>query len=167
MTQKQITPAGWLKDINDNLADIKPIGTDIGLGVLRVARFVFDTAGKDSSGALNTTVAAHGTGVTLPANAIVTGGFYDVNTAFDSASHTATIAVSVESAGDIQVAAAVSGAPWSTINRKAITPKAHTPESTSIKTTVAREITVAVAVQALTVGKFTGYLMYVEGLASA
>jgi hypothetical protein len=168
MTLKQVQIQGWLKDVSDNFAALGPVGTDIGLGVLRVARFLFDTAAKDSGGTvLNTTVAAHGTGVTLPIHAIVVGGFVDVNTAFTSANSTATIAISVESANDIISAAAVSGAPYSTIGRKAIVPKANTPESTSVKATAAREITCTVAVQALTAGKLTGYLYYVEGIASA
>ena len=163
MTLKQIGIAGWLKDISDNFADIGPVGTVNGLGTLRVARFLFD-AGV----AANLPIGAHGTGVTLPANAIVVGGFFDVNTLFTSAStNTGTIAISVEGANDIQTAAAVSGAPYSSIGRKAIVPKANTPESTSVKTTVAREITCTVAVAALLTGKLTGYLYYVEGIASA
>lgn len=163
MTQKAVGIAGWLKDVNDNFADIKPIGTDIGLGVLRVARFVFDCAV-----AANLPIGAHGVGVTLPAYAIVVGGFFDVNTLFTSAGGNAgTIAISVEGANDIQTAAAVSGAPYSSIGRKAIVPKANTPESTAVKTSQAREITCTVAVQALTAGKLTGYLYYVEGIASA
>ena len=78
-----------------------------------------------------------------------------------------TIAIKVEGANDIISAAAVSGAPYSTIGRKAIVPKANTPESTSVKASAAREITCTVAVEALTVGKLTGYLYYVEGIASA
>lgn len=168
MGLKPVGIAGWLKDINDNFADLGPIGSVNGLGTLRVARFTFDTAGKDSAGANNTTVAAHGTGVTLPIHAIVVGGFFDVNTAFTSASgNTGTIAIHVEAANDIQAAAAVSGAPYSTIGRKAIVPKANTPESTAVKATAAREIKCTVAVAALTAGKLTGYLYYVEGIASA
>ena len=168
MTLKQITGAGWLKDISDNFADLGPVGTVNGLGTLRVARFTFDTAVKDSGGTnLNSTVAAHGTGVTLPIYAIVVGGFVDVNTAFTSAGSTAQIAIKVEGANDIISAAAVSGAPYSTIGRKAIVPKANTPESTSVKCTAAREITCTVTVEALTAGKLTGYLYYVEGIASA
>ena len=63
---------------------------------------------------------------------------------------------------DIVAAAAVSGAPWSTSGRKAIVPKADTPESTSIKTDD-DEITVTVGTAALTGGKLTGYLYYVVG----
>jgi len=168
MTLKQVGIAGTLKDISDNFADIAPIGTVNGLGNLRVARFTFDTAEDDSADVSNTTVAAHGTGVTIPADAIVVGGFVDVNTAFTSQNtNNATIAIKVEGANDIISAAAVSGAPYSTIGRKAIVPKANTPESTSVKTTAAREITCTVATSILTAGKLTGYLYYVEGIASA
>lgn len=163
MTLKAVTSAGLLKDVNDNFGELGPIGADVGLGTLRVARFLFD-AGVTA----NRTIAAHGTGVTIPIHAIIVGGFFDVNTAFTSEdTNTGTIAISVEGANDIQTAAAVSGAPYSTIGRKAIVPKANTPESTSVKTTAAREITCTVAVAALTAGKLTGYLYYVEGVASA
>jgi hypothetical protein len=167
MTQlKQVQIHGMLKDISDNFAALGPIGTDVGLGNLRVARFEFDVAGKDSAGANNSAVGAHGTGVTLPAHAIIMGGFFDVNTAFTT-SASGQLAIHVEGANDIQTATVVSSAPFSSIGRKAITPKANTPESTSIKTTVARAITCTVSVGALTAGKLTGYLYYVEGIASA
>lgn len=168
MTLKQIGIAGWLKDIADNFADLGPIGTVNGLGSLRVARFTFDTAGLDAAGAANTAIGAHSTGVTIPIHGIVVGGFVDVNTLFTSAGGNAgTIAISVEGANDIISAAAVSGAPYSSIGRKAIVPKANTPESTSVKATAARAITCTVAGQVLTAGKLTGYLYFVEGIASA
>lgn len=162
---KNLSSAGWLKDCEDNFQTLEPLigGDAVGLGVLRVARFVFD-AGI----AANRTVAAHGMGVTLPIHAIVVGGFVDVNTKFDSdATDAGTIAISVEAANDIISAAAVSGAPYSSVGRKAIVPKANTPESTSVKCTAAREITCTVAVEPLLSGKLTGYLYYVEGIASA
>jgi len=165
MSLKPVGPAGWLKDVNDNFDVIEPLasGDAAGLGVLRVARFDFDCAT-----AANRPIGAHGTGVILPANAIVVGGFVDVNTKFDSdASDAGTIAISVQAANDIISAAAVSGAPYSTIGRKAIVPKANTPESTSVKTSAAKEITCTVAVEPLLTGKLTGYLYYVEGAASA
>lgn len=156
--------SGWLKDMADNFAALADfVSGAAGLGALRVARFEFD-AGV----AANRPIGAHGTGQIIPANAIVVGGFFDVNTLFTSSStNTGTIAISVEGANDIQAAAAVSGAPYSSIGRKAIVPKANTPESTSVKATAAREITCTVAVAALLTGKLTGYLYYVEGLASA
>jgi hypothetical protein len=166
MTQlKQVQIQGLLKDVSDNFAAIAPVGSDYGLGNLRVARFLFEWDGEDSAGAANSAVGAHGVGVTIPDAAIVVGGFFETNVVFDSAAHTATIAIHVNAANDIQTAAAVSGAPWSTTGRKAIVPKANTPESTSIKLTAAREITCTVAVQALTAGTLIGYLYYVEGVA--
>jgi hypothetical protein len=162
MTQlKQVQIQGWLKDVSDNFAAIAPVGADDGLGNLRVARFTFDVAVGT-----NAAIGAHGTGVTIPNNAIVVGGFFEVNTAFTT-SASGTLAIHVNAANDIQTATIVSSAPFSTIGRKAITPKANTPESTSIKLTAAREITCTVATGALTAGKLTGYLYYVEGVASA
>lgn len=134
-------------------------GAENGLGMLRVARATFDP----SATASQRTVAAHGLGVTIPDDAIVVGGVVEVNTAFTSAGGTATIALMVNAANDIITAAAVSGAPWSTIGLKAIIPKANTPESTGVKLTAAREITATVAVQALTAGKLTVFLYYLQG----
>lgn len=162
---KPVGIAGWLKDVNDNFDVLEPLAnTDAaGLGVLRVARFEFDCAVAG-----NLPIGAHGTGVTLPIHSIVVGGFIDVNTKFDSdATDAGTIAIHVQAANDIISAAAVSGAPFSTAGRKAIVPKANTPESTSVKCTAAREITVTVAEEPLLTGKLTGYLYYVEGVASA
>lgn len=134
-----------------------------GLGNLGVARVTFDAAIAG-----NQSVAAHPSAVTLPINAIVVGGFFDVNTAFHSAGGDAgTIAISVEGANDIQTAAAVSGAPYSTIGRKAIVPKANTPESTGVKATAARAITFTVAGQILSAGKLTLFLYYVVSVPSA
>lgn len=147
----------WLQNLNQ-----ERVGAAGYVSGLMVARFEFD-AGIVA----NRTVAAHGTGVTIPIHGIVVGGFLDVNTLFTSAANTATIAISVEGANDIQTAVAVSGAPYSSIGRKAIVPKANTPESTSVKATAAREITCTVAVQALLTGKLTGYLYFVQGVASA
>ena len=162
MPIKLPTISGWLKDVYDNFVLLAPFFSgSAGLGGLRVARFSYDLA---TAG--NRTVAAHGTGVSLPAYAIIVGGFVDVNTAITGDTN-ATLALSVEGANDIISAAAVSGAPWSTVGRKAIVPKANTPESTSVKTTAAREITFTVATAALLTGKVTGYLYYVEGVASA
>jgi hypothetical protein len=133
--------------------------------VLKIAEFTFDAAGYDTAGVANTTVAAHPTPVELPAHAIIVGGFFDVNTVFTGVG--ASIALHVETANDIQTAAAISGAPWSSIGRKAIVPKANTPESTSIKTTQSRKVTATVSGAVLTAGKLTGYLYYIEGIASA
>jgi hypothetical protein len=168
MTQlKQVQIHGMLKDISDNFSAIAPIGALVGIGNLRCAVFQFDGEGKDSAGVSNLTAAAHGTGVKIPAQSVVIGGFVEVNTAFTSTNSTSQIAIKVEGANDIISATAVSGAPYSTIGRKAITPKTNTPESTSIKVTTLKEITCTVSVEALLTGKLTGYLFFVEGVASA
>ena len=159
MTLKPVQIQGQLQTLNYNFNELAGVtsGAD-GLGALRLAHFTFD-AGV----AANRTVAAHGTGVIIPAGAIVTGGFINVDTLFTSAStNTGTIAISVEAANDIVAAAAVSGAPYSTTGRKAIIPKSNTPESTSVLASVAREITCTVAVAALLTGKLTGFLTFVE-----
>ncbi len=168
MAIKDVQIHGWLKDVNDNFDELVDfVSDDVGLGALRVARFKFAVDEKDSAGNDNSAVGAHGVGVTLPAHAIVVGGFYDVNTPFTSpTTNNATVAIKVESANDIVTATAVSNAIYGTIGRKAIVPKANTPESTSVKTTEAREITCTVAVEALDTGKLTGYLYFVEGLVS-
>ena len=139
-------------------------GTTNGNSVRGVARFQFNPSAKTT----DRTVAAHGTGVFIPLNAVIIGGFVEVNTAFTSANaNNGTIAISVMSANDIITAGAVSGAPYSTIGLKAIIPKSNTPESTGIKVTAVKEITCTVAVSALTAGKLTGFLEYVVSETSA
>lgn len=134
-----------------------------GLSSRGIARVTFDAAI-----AANQSIGAHASTVILPAHAVIIGGFNDVNTVFHSAGGDAgTLAIHVEGANDIQTAAAVSGAPYSSIGRKAIVPKNNTPESTSVKTTQARAVTFTVAGQALTAGKLTLFLEYVVSVASA
>lgn len=160
---KSIFGAGWLKDISDNFAALAPLDTAYGNGVRRTARAVFDTATAANKG-----IGAHGTGVYIPANAIIIGGVVEVNTTFaDGADDSATIAISVKSANDIITATAISsGTSWDA-GLHAITPKNNTPESTGIKLATAKEITVTVAVKALTAGKMNIYLDYYEGDATA
>lgn len=135
-----------------------------GIHTLQVAMATFDPTGD----ATMRTIAAHSLSVQLPIHSTVVGGWYDVNTAFTSAGGNAgTVAISIESANDILTATAVSDAILGTIGRKAIVPKANTPESTSVKCTAARNITATVAGQALTAGKLTVYLYFIVGKASA
>ena len=160
---KPIGIHGWLKEVNDNFDTLEPLigGDDDGLGVLRVARVTYDLAVV-----ANRTVAAHAMDVELPDDANVVGGFMEVNTAV-TGEENATLAVSIQTANDLQTAAAVAGAPWSSTGRKAIVPKANTPESTSIKLTAARKVTFTVGTAALLTGKVTVYLYYLEGAATA
>ena len=152
---------------NFGLWDVFEAG-GVGLSALKLARFEFDFDEEDHAAepADNKDVGAHPVGVSLPQYAIIVGGFYDVNTAFDSGTDAATVAIHVEGANDILSALVVANAGLGTIGRKAIIPKFTTPESTSVKTTVARAITVTVAEEALTAGKLTGYLYWLPGVKS-
>lgn len=95
----------------------------------------------------------------IPANAIILGGVVEVDTALTSGG-AATVAIQVEAANDTINAAAVSGAPWSTTGRKS-TIEAFTG-ATTVKTTVARDVSVVIAAATLTAGVFDVYLVYIE-----
>lgn len=94
----------------------------------------------------------------IPANAYVLGGFLEVDIALTGA--TATMALSVEGAGDISAATVVTGAPYSTTGRKDIIP--DFTGSAIVKTTVARKIVGTIAVAAVTAGVFDVVLYYVQ-----
>lgn len=95
----------------------------------------------------------------LPAGAIITGGFVEVDTLVTTASgNTGTVAVNSEGAGDIVAAAITSGAPWSTTGRKSLVP-AFTG-ATSVKTTARRNLAITVATAAITAGKFRVVVYY-------
>jgi hypothetical protein len=172
------------KNIIRVVADIKThrgaVKCESGLAVKHVAVAIFDTAGKDSAGVSNKTVAAHGTGVYLPIGAIVTDAWFDVKTTFTSAGADAgTIATSVVGAGDINAAIAISDASnvWdaglhgSVAGTQALDGNALTSiasaaanAATMIKCTAEKEITVTVATQALTAGKMAIFVEYFIGL---
>lgn len=96
-------------------------------------------------------------GTPIPANAIILGGFCEVDTAATSGG-AGTLAIKVEGAGDIVAAAAVSGAPWSTTGRKSVVPVFT--GATTVKTTAARNIVGTVATAALTAGVVDVVLFY-------
>lgn len=95
----------------------------------------------------------------IPANAIILGGFVEVDTVPTSGG-SATVAVKVEGAADIVAAAAISGAPWSTTGRKSVVPVFT--GATTVKTTAARKIQATVATAALTAGAFDVVLFYTQ-----
>lgn len=143
-----------------NLLDgVSAPGTD-GLGLLRVARATYDFS--VNGGAIGAIPLA----ATLPIGALVVGGFIEVLTTCTTAGADAgTMAISVQSANDIVTATAVSagGDIWDA-GKRAIVPKANTPETTSIKiATTAKPITATIAGQAFTAGKFIVFLYYVMG----
>ena len=143
---------------------------------IRVAKAVFDTAGTDSAGVANTTIAAHGTGVVIPSGAIVRRAYYVVNTTFTTANDSGTIALSVEGANDLTAAIAISDATnvWDSgahaclpgnfaLDGNALTAIASAAATAAsyVRTTANRELKATVAVQALTAGKLTLFVEYV------
>lgn len=95
----------------------------------------------------------------IPAGAVITGGYIEVDTLLTTASgNTGTVAVNSEAAGDLLAAAVTSGAPWSTTGRKSITPVFT--GATTVKTTVRRNLAITVAIAAITAGKFRVVVFY-------
>lgn len=94
----------------------------------------------------------------IPANAVIMGGFVEVDTALTSGG-SATVAIKVEAANDIVNAAAISGAPWSSTGRKSVIPVFT--GATTVKTTAARKVVATVATAALTAGVFDVVLHYI------
>jgi hypothetical protein len=95
-------------------------------------------------------------GNNIPAGSVITGGYIEVDTPLTSGG-AATVAVSAESAGDLTAAAVLGGAPWSTTGRKSLIVVSG---ATSIKTTVLRNLSIAIATAALTAGKFRVVVFY-------
>lgn len=96
-------------------------------------------------------------GSVLPTGSVVTGGFLEINTLFTTGT-AAVMSIDLEAAGDIVASTIVSGAPYSTTGRKSIIPAGT--GATSVKTTVARQITVTIATGTVTAGKFRIVLFY-------
>ena len=97
-------------------------------------------------------------GDTIPSGAIITDVLIHVDTALTSGG-AATVALKAESAADLNAADAISGAPWSTTGAKRGDLDADTAP---VKTTAARSIVATVGTAALTAGKFSVYVTYLE-----
>ncbi len=110
--------------------------------------------GAQGTIALTASNGSKGTG--LPTGFVITGAFVEIVTPLDSASHTATAALtSGEAANDIQTAIIVSNTVWTTVTT--------TRKSVVIKTTTDRTPSLVIAVQDLTAGKFT---LHIDGYVS-
>jgi hypothetical protein len=83
----------------------------------------------------------------IPANVIVLDGYFDVVTTFTGATN--TLAIGLESTNDLLAATAI--ATYGTIGRHAVIPV--NTAATSLKTTVARFVTVTLATANVTAGK--------------
>lgn len=139
-----------------------------------VATFKF--GGTDSSGASMNTVASHGLGVYIPSRALVTSAYYVVNTTFTSpTSDNATIALTLQSAGDLKAGIAISAAGdvydagvrgclpgHYALDGNALTAIAMSAAEAGsyILTTAERELTATVGVEAITAGELTLYVEY-------
>lgn len=117
----------------------------------RVARNVYDFA--VDGGAIGTIALR---GESIPSGAIVINTLIRVLTPVTSGG-AATVALQAESAGDVQAAAAVSGAPWSTAGAKRAT---LTATSAPVITTAPRTPSAVIAAATLTAGKFVVYTYY-------
>jgi hypothetical protein len=97
-------------------------------------------------------------GDSLPSGAVILDAWLHVDTALTSGG-AATVAIKTEGAADINAADAISGAPWSTTGAKRAD---FTATTAPIKTTAARNIVATVGTAALTAGKFSVIIEYVE-----
>lgn len=143
-----------------------------GLAVKYVATASFDPSADTTKRPIGT----YGLGVYLPINAVVTNAWIDVITTFTSAGADAgTIAATLQSAGDITAAIAISaagdvwdagihgsilGTPSLDGNARTAIAGAAANAASMIKLTAERELTVAVAGQALTAGKMAIFVEY-------
>jgi hypothetical protein len=126
-----------------------------GSGQIKLYRGDYDFA---TDGGAVSTIALSGT-TGIPSGAIILSAYIEVTVAPTSGG-AATIAVQVESAADVQAAAAISGAPWSTAGVKLSS--ARTRAAAPVKTTAARDVSIVIATAALTAGAFRVYVEYME-----
>ena len=94
----------------------------------------------------------------IPSGAIIVDALLHVDTVLTSGG-AATVAIKTEAAADINAADLISGAPWSTAGAKR---GDFTATTAPIKTTAERTITATVAAAALTAGKFSVLVTYLQ-----
>lgn len=93
----------------------------------------------------------------IPAGSIIYSGWLEVDTGFTTGS-AATMAITLEAAGDLVAATVVSGAPYSTTGRKSLVPVGA--GAASVKTTVERSIVATIATGTVTAGKGRVVVLY-------
>lgn len=119
------------------------------LGLMHYARWTYDFAVSGGAvGTINLTPQ-------LPAKAVILGGFIDPSTSLLGLSG-ATISFGVEAAGDLKAAASVTG--YASTGRSSLIP-AFTG-ATSVKTTVARGLSVVIGTSTITQGKANIFVEY-------
>lgn len=97
-------------------------------------------------------------GDSIPSGAVLVDAVIKVDTALTSGG-SATVAIKVEGAADVNAADAISGAPWSTTGTKRAD---FTATTAPVVTTAARSIVATVGTAALTAGVFTVVVEYIE-----
>ena len=105
------------------------------------------------------TIATHGLGVFIPANAIITTSMYDVETTFTSATDAGEVAFGIAGGTEFKASTAIStGTTYDNVTNLV----AGTPISaaTAVKVGTTGEVTAVVAVEALTAGKLNWYIEY-------
>lgn len=129
------------------------VAEGLGGGAIRIARGDYSfAADAGAQGTINL-------GAQLPSGAAILSAYIEVVTPPTSGG-AATIAVQLESAGDVQAAAAISGAPWSTAGVKLSS--ARTRAAAPVKLTAARQLAIVIATADLTAGVFRVYVEYIE-----
>ena len=129
------------------------VGGGLGLGNEKVARGYYEFA--IDGGAVGDIVLR---GDVIPLGAVIVDAIIHVDTVLTSGG-SATVAIKTEGAADINAADAISGAPWSTAGAKR---GDFTATTAPIKTTAARSIVATVGTAALTAGKFSVLVRYLE-----
>lgn len=109
---------------------------------------------------------ALGGGTFIPAGVTIVGGFIDVTVAATSGG-AATFGIQVEAAGDI--VAAGTGFASLALGRRNVLPAlasgSATANTLAVRTSVARDISLVIAAAALTAGKFSVVLFYLDPIA--
>lgn len=132
----------------------RKLGGRLSMGELKYAVAEYDFA--VDGGAVGT-IALRGD--KIPSGAIAVDALLVVDTAVAGGTATDTLSLNSEAVGDIQAAAARSGAPWSTTGAKRVT---LTATSAPVKTTAVRSIGFAINGTAITAGKFRVLVTYLE-----
>lgn len=139
---------------SNTVSEIKLSGyTQDNLNALRMGKWTYDFA--NSSGDVDNHVLS---GAALPNHAIVFGGLMRVLDGFTGGIGSFA-GLQLEAAGDLVVATAVAGAPWSSTGRKPILP-AFTATTAVETTTDTRKPTLAVSINPVLSGKMNLFLAY-------
>lgn len=132
------------------------VGSGNHIGRTKYARAFYDFA--VDAGAIGTITLR---GDTIPNGAVLLDAFVDVTTAFLPVT-TTTVALTVQSAGDLRAAALTNASPSVISSTGAKRLLVDASDADLIKATAARSITLAIAAGAVTAGKCSIVVAYLE-----